>query len=62
MAQDELGQIGAGGDCLNMAPLVEPIRDKLDSHMGDRQGTGSKAPCNETWRHAPKSNNKGTLP
>lgn len=48
MAQDELGQIGAGGDCLNMAPLVEPIRDEPDSHMGDRQGTGSKAPCNET--------------
>lgn len=44
MAQDELGQNGNGGDYLNMAPLVEPIRDELDNHMGDRLGQEVKHP------------------
>lgn len=34
MAHDELGQNRDGGDHLNMAPLVEPIRDEPESHMG----------------------------
>lgn len=42
MAQDKLD--GDGGDYLNMAPLVEPIRDEPDNHMGDRQGQEVKHP------------------
>lgn len=45
-------------DRTGMAPLVEPIRDEPDSHMGDRQGQEVKHPVMKPDATLP--NNKGT--
>lgn len=45
---------------MNMAPLVEPIRDELDSHMGDRLGQEAEHAVMKPDATLPKSTNKGT--
>lgn len=42
--QDELGQDGDNRDYLNGAPVVEPIMDEPDNHIGDRHGQEVKHP------------------